>query len=99
MVIVTLRNLGSGFATTTQLSLAVVGPGSAVNMVDTKSVGVGGFTMNQQQTIEVKGVDVPQAGTWRFIVVADAGKAVAESNETNNTGSLRVADVQQPCSF
>jgi hypothetical protein len=47
----------------------------------------------------VKGVDVPQAGTWRIIAVADAGKSVAESNEENNTGSLRVADLQQPCSF
>ena len=95
-IVVRLKNAGSGIAPTTQLALAVVGPGTANAVADSRTVHVGGLASGQQQAIEIKGLNVPQAGSWRFVAAADSGKAVVESDETNNTGALR-ADAQQPC--
>lgn len=95
-IVVQLKNAGSATTTATQLALAVVGPGTANAIATNKTVTVGALANGQQQTIEFKGINVPQAGTWRFVAAADAGKSLTESDETNNTGALR-AEAQLPC--
>lgn len=96
-VVVRLKNAGGAASAATQVGLAVVGPGVSTAVADTKTASAGGLSPGQEQAIEIDGVNVPQAGTWRLVAMADAGKSVDESNESNNRAALPTSDVQQPC--
>jgi hypothetical protein len=93
---VRVGNAGGSLAGLNQLRVLVYRPGQPGDVADRHTVQLGDLPAGQSRDVEVRPIQVPLPGPWRFEVIADAANTIDESNESNNRAAID-ANVTQLC--